>query len=98
MCDPAQERFLPVTVVDAQGQPVQGATVTATNLTSGQKITAVTNDQGGTGAVGSSIGSGTVQITAQKDTKTSDVGQANFVCGDCGCSFEPESVTLTLNP
>lgn len=98
VCDPTQERFLPVTVQDAQGQPVSGATVTAKNLTTGQTITAQTNDQGGTGAIGSSIGSGTVRITAQKGTQTSNTGEANFTCGECGCSFEPESVALTLNP
>lgn len=98
VCDPAQERFVPVLVLDAQGAPAAGATVTAKNVASGKTITATSNEQGSTGAIGSSIGPGTVRISAQKDTKTSNVAEANFICGECGCSFEPESITLTLNP
>lgn len=97
-CDPEDERFIPITVVDAASEPVAGAEVTARNEGTGKTIIGTTNDRGQTTAVGSSIGSGTVTLTAQKDTKVSDPAQANFVCGECGCSFEPDSITLRLNP
>lgn len=97
-CDPDVEAFIPITVVDAASEPVAGAEVTARNESTGKTITGTTNDRGQTTSVGSSIGSGTVTLRASKDTKVSDPAQANFVCGECGCSFEPESITLRLNP
>lgn len=98
VCDPNEERFIPVTVVDAANEPVPNATVTARNESTGKTVTAVTNEQGVTAAVGSGIGSGTVTFRATSGTKTSNVGQATFVCGECGCSFDPVSITLELNP
>lgn len=98
VCDPDEERFIPVRVVDANGDPVPEATVTAKNISTGRTVTAVTNQEGTSAAVGSGIGSGTVIFSATKGSKTSHTAQANFVCGECGCSFDPVSITLTLNP
>lgn len=98
VCDPNEERFLVVSVVDASGAPAAGATVTARNDSSGKVVTALTNDQGISSAVGTSIGSGTVVVTATLGSKASNTQQAEFSCGECGCNIEPDSVTVTLNP
>lgn len=98
VCDPNVDAFLPVKVLDANDQPVAGAEVTAKNVATGKTISGTTNEQGTTTAVSSSLGSGSVTVTARKDTKVSNTGQANFVCGECSCTYEPESVTLKLNP
>lgn len=98
VCDPNEERFLIVTVVDASGAPAAGATVTARNDATGKVVTALTNDQGISSAVGSTIGSGTVMVSATLASKASNTQQAEFSCGECGCNIEPGSVTITLNP
>ncbi|MBX5482158.1 MAG: carboxypeptidase regulatory-like domain-containing protein [Myxococcaceae bacterium] len=94
----AQTRALPVEVVDAQGNPVEGATVTAKNVGSGQTVTATTGSNGRTTAITSAIGAGTIQVSAQKGSQVSDVKQSEALCGECGCTFTPDSLTLTMNP
>ncbi len=86
-----------VRVVDAQGNPVEGATVTGTNIGTGKQATGTTNAQGITQAIDESLGGGSVVIRAQKDSKTTGQAQVNFVCGECHCSGEPNYVTLTLS-
>lgn len=98
VCDPNEEKFLVVTVVDASGQPAGGATISALNVSTGQRVTAVANDQGVSTAIGTSIGSGTITVSATLANKASNTQQAQFTCGECGCNIEPDSVTITLNP
>lgn len=87
---------LAVKVVDAQGNPVKGATLKAKNLGTGNTVTGTTNDQGVSKAVTKDIGSGTVQLSATSGTLASDVAQVDWVCGECNCTATPTSVTLTL--
>ena len=94
--DGEQEKFLVVKVVDAAGEPVADATVTARNMGTGKTITATTSSNGVSTAVGSSIGSGTVQVSAKSGTTPTDLKQAEFVCGECGCTIHPSSLTLTV--
>lgn len=98
LCEPGQVQTLPVLVRDSVGDPVPDATITAKNVGSGKTVTAVTNADGTSGAVTSAIGSGTIQLSAVKAAKPSEIKQAEALCGECGCSFTPDSITLTLNP
>ena len=96
-CTPDElEAHLAVVVVDAQGAPVQGAEVTAKNLGSGKTISANTDGDGVTVAVGTSIGSGSVQVTAKQGSRLSDTKQAEFDCGGCTCTISPPTITLTI--
>jgi hypothetical protein len=97
-CASINEAFLPVKVLDAQGSPVEGARVTAKNVTSGVMVAGTTNAQGTTTSIGESLGSGTIEVTAQSGSKVSPRGQATFSCGECGCTFDPTSLTLQLPP
>ncbi len=96
-CSPDElERFLGVVVLDAQGQPIPDAEVTAKNLGSGKTVSAMTDSTGITAAVGTSMGSGSIQVTAKKGTRLSDTKQAEFQCGGCTCDIQPSSITLTI--
>ncbi len=87
---------LVVKVVNAQGQPVEGATVTAKNVGSGKTVSGSTNGQGSTNAVTDALGTGTVRLSASSGTQISQTAQVDFLCGDCACTVEPKSVTLQL--
>ena len=102
--------YVPVKVVNKQGAAVPNAIVTAKNVSrfqAGQPntadagpqttITGTTNEQGVTSAIGESIGPGTVEISARLDTRTSNVVQTEWRCGECHCQVEPSTVTLTLS-
>lgn len=97
-CSPDQETWLPVQVIDVNGDPVGGAEITAKNITTGKIVIATTNADGRTTALGQSLGSGTIQVSATFGSKSSGVRQATFVCGECTCTFDPTSITLQLNP
>ena len=86
---------VPVTVVDAAGQPVQGVTVKAEHLASGEFVSATTNTQGRVSTVTSELGSGTVRVTA--DFGGSQVGTADvtWTCGECNCSATPSQISFT---
>jgi hypothetical protein len=95
-CTAVGEAFLPVTVLDASAAPVAGATVTARSAGTGKTVIATTNERGTTMAIGQSLGPGTVEVRAQKDSTRSNTGQATISCGECGCTFDPGSLTLHL--
>jgi hypothetical protein len=97
-CTDINEAFLPVKVLGVDGNPVEGARVTAKNLATGMTVEGTTNAQGTTTSIGQSLGSGTIEVTAQVGSKVSPRGQATFSCGDCGCTFDPTSLTLQLPP
>jgi hypothetical protein len=97
-CTEVEETYLPVKVLDPNGVPVEGATVTAKNVATGATIVGTTNAQGTTTSIGQSLGSGTIEVIAQSGSKVSPRGQATFSCGECGCTFDPTSITLHLPP
>jgi hypothetical protein len=86
-----------VKVVDSLGAPVEGATVEATNPGSGKATSGLTNGAGTTDSVNSTLGAGTVVITATKDQQKSAPANAQFTCGNCGCSVQPSQLVLTLH-
>ncbi|MBI3185901.1 MAG: carboxypeptidase regulatory-like domain-containing protein [Myxococcales bacterium] len=87
-----------VKVVDAEGNPVEGAIVTATNQTSGQAATAQTRGDGTTsGITQEKISPGTVLLRASLGTRVSEVKQVTWVCGECHCTAEPDAIIITLS-
>ena len=95
-CDPNQATFMVVKVVDATGAPVDAATVRATNQALNRESVAQTNAQGTTNAIGEEVGQGTVTLRAEKGSQVSNVQQVQWTCGECHCTVDPGSVTLTL--
>ena len=93
---PTGADVIPVTVVDASGAAVAGATVTATHVTSGESQSGKTNERGISTAVTSDLGTGTVRVTAADGDRVSNVAEITWVCGDCNCSGTPSQVTLAL--
>jgi hypothetical protein len=89
---------LRVEVVTAEGVLVKGATVTATNLTTNQSITSVTNAEGITRAVNESLAPGVTQLHATAGSKVSHPVQVGWECDECHCTPIPGAVTLQLNP
>ncbi len=96
-CTPDElDVHLGVLVVDAQGAPVRDVEVTAKNLGSGKTISATTDADGITAAIGTSMGSGSVHVTAKQGSRLSDTKQAEFQCGACTCTISPPTITLTI--
>jgi hypothetical protein len=96
-CLPEQrDTHLGVRVVDSGGHPIAGAEITAKNLDTGKTVTATSNEEGETVAVGTSMGSGSVQVVAKVGTAQTDPCVASFVCGECFCTMQPGSITLTV--
>ena len=89
---------LRVEVVDAQGQMVDGAVVTATNTGTGQSITGTTSERGVTTAVNEDIGAGRVRLAAVAGSKTTEPVEVTWTCDDCHCTPQPGSVQLQLHP
>ena len=87
-----------VQVVDAAGAPVEGATVTATNLGTQKTVTAQTNASGVTTAVTEDLGQGTASLTATFGGRVSTLKNVTWTCGQCHCNPDPGVVTLTLSP
>ncbi len=95
-CDPETETYLAVSVQDSAGEPVDEATVVAKNLASGMTVTGTTNGRGITTAVGSSLGSGSIEVYARSGTRESERKQVEFVCGECSCDLQPGAITLQI--
>lgn len=96
LCTPDEETFLAVLVQNQAGEPVDAATVVARNVGTNQRVTGSTDRNGLSTAVGSSIGSGSIEVSATKATRVSETKQVEFVCGECGCDITPPSVTLQI--
>jgi hypothetical protein len=94
---PNETTAIVVKVVDASDAPVEGATVTATNPTRGESITATTGGDGTTRGITEEIGPGTVNLRATLGARQSELRQVNWVCGECFCTAEPASVVLKLS-
>jgi hypothetical protein len=89
---------LRVEVVDAREQPVQDATVTATNKDTGRTITGTTSERGITTAVNEDIGQGIVRLVATAGPKVSSPAEVTWTCDECHCQPDPTSVRLQLHP
>lgn len=87
---------LPVKVIDSTGTPVDGAAVSAKNLSNGKSVNGTTDGRGVTTAVNEDLGTGTVRIQASKGGQTSMVFDVNFTCGECDCAVNPRSATLLI--
>jgi hypothetical protein len=93
---PTGADVIPVTVVDANGTAIEGATVKATHVTTGESLEGTTNAQGRSTTVTSELGTGTVRVTAAFGERVSNVAEVTWVCGDCNCSGTPSQVTLAI--
>jgi hypothetical protein len=89
---------LRVEVVDARGDAVRDATVTATHVDTGHTITSTTSERGITTAVNEELGSGTVRVRATAGSKVSAPADVTWTCDECHCHPEPSAVRLQLNP
>jgi len=89
---------LKVEVVTADGTPVKGATVTATNAATQQSITGVTNEEGVSRAVNESLAPGLTQLSATAGPKVAPPVQVEWACDECHCTPIPGAVRLRLNP
>jgi hypothetical protein len=89
---------LRVEVVTAEGVHVKGATITATNLTTNQSITGMTNAEGISRAVNESLAPGVTRVSATAGSKVSPPVQVEWECDECHCTPIPGAVTLRLNP
>ena len=92
----AEYVVLPVEVVDSNGAPLVGATVTATNLRSGKTISDTTRTDGFATSIGEAIGGGMSQIVATFQSRQSAPTNVNWTCGDCHCLPEHEMLTLVI--
>jgi hypothetical protein len=90
--------LLRVTVVDADGKPVEGAVVTARNAATGKTLTGTTDTRGTTLAVNEEVGSGDVQVQAERAPKSSPPTAVAWTCDDCHCYPSTAELTLALNP
>ncbi|HSP77327.1 MAG TPA: carboxypeptidase-like regulatory domain-containing protein [Myxococcaceae bacterium] len=91
---------LRVEVVDAQGVPVPGATVTATHLETGYTITGTTGERGVTTSVSvdPSLGAGPMRVVANAGPKVSEPARVEWTCDDCHCRPEPDTLRVQLHP
>jgi hypothetical protein len=95
-CDNKHLDFVTTTVVDSAGAPVAGATVVGTHLQSGLTQTGTTGASGVSKAITEDVGAGRVAVQAYRGSQPSDVVEVEFVCGDCGCTPQPQAVTVRL--
>ena len=86
---------VPVTVLDAAGNPVEGVAVKAEHLTSGEFVEATTNAQGRVSTVTSELGAGTVRVTAAFGGAQVGTADVTWTCGECNCSPSPSQISFT---
>lgn len=94
VCSGAEGK-VPVRVLDGAGAPVEGADITATHLGTGTMTSGKTDASGNTGIVNSELGDGTIRVAAQQGAKRA-VADVTMTCGECLCTANPATVTLTL--
>lgn len=90
--------LLRVTVVDANGAPVEGAVVTARNESTGKTLIGTTDARGSTLAVNEDVGDGPVQVQAERAPKVSEAVAVGWTCDACHCYPSTAELTLALNP
>ncbi|MBM4380249.1 MAG: carboxypeptidase regulatory-like domain-containing protein [Deltaproteobacteria bacterium] len=86
---------VPVSVVDSAGKPVEGATVVAEHLSTGETVEAQTNAQGRVTSVTSDLGTGTVRVSARFGDAALGTADVTWTCGKCNCTATPSIVTFT---
>lgn len=86
---------LTVTVVDELDQPLEGATVTAMNLSSGKVITELTASDGTT-SIGDAVGVGNVRIYADRGEYVGYEVYVEWTCEECRCGPELPRLTIKL--
>jgi hypothetical protein len=86
---------VPITVVDADGARVAGATVTATNEATGATAGGTTGSDGMTYAIGELLGPGTSVVTATLGERSASAA-VEWRCGTCHCAPRPATLTLAL--
>jgi hypothetical protein len=92
-------RIQQVTVVDANGMPVAGATVTATNPDpeDGSGHDTQTTQADGIAYIGETVGGGVVEYRASLGSRQSSITTVTWTCDRCHCSpAAMGSVTLVL--
>jgi hypothetical protein len=89
--------LLRVTVVDADGAPVEGAVVTARNASTGKTLIGTTDARGATLAVNEEIGDGQVEVQAERAPKTSKAAAVGWTCDPCHCYPSTAELTLELD-
>jgi hypothetical protein len=90
--------LLRVTVVDADGAPVEGAVVTARNEATGKTLIGTTDARGTTLAVNEEVGVGDVQVQAERAPKSTPPTAVAWTCDECHCYPSTAELTLALNP
>ncbi|HET9449781.1 MAG TPA: carboxypeptidase-like regulatory domain-containing protein [Aggregicoccus sp.] len=89
--------LLRVTVVDANGAPVEGAVVTARNELTGKTLIGTTDGRGATLAVNEEVGDGSVQVQAERAPKVSQPVTVGWSCDACHCYPSTAELTLALS-
>jgi hypothetical protein len=88
---------IPVKTIDITGKPVDAATVTAVNQSSGKSQTGTTNGNGDTAAITDELGVGQVSITAQAGALATQMSfLVQIACDECDCTAIPASATVIL--
>lgn len=85
---------VPVTLLDKGGDPLAGAGVVATYLSTGEEEVFETNGAGV--AIVTDKGPGVVRVKGQFNDLASGTAELTFVGGECSSSVTPRSVTLQL--
>jgi len=94
-CHP-QTAVLAVKVVDAANQPVNGATVTAINLGTGQTATLTTDGDGVTRGVTDAMGPGIIRVEATSAGRSSPAFDTTWTCDSCTCTVQPLAAVLVV--
>jgi hypothetical protein len=88
---------IPVHAVDSSGVPLDGATITAKNQSTGTMQTGTTNGNGDTAAITDELGRGQIEITAEAGALKTKAGfLVEIACDSCDCTAMPGSATVTL--
>lgn len=86
-----------ILIVDAQGDPVVGATLTSTNLGSGEVDTRLSDSQGHA-TLSEGLGAGIIRSVATLGSRTSAKKDTRWSCDRCHCDLDedldPGSIVL----
>jgi hypothetical protein len=94
VCSDTQSK-VPVKVIDGTGAAIEAVDITATHLGSGTVTSAKSDVNGNSDVVTDELGQGTIRVVAQLGSKR-DTADVTITCGECLCSANPATVTLTL--
>jgi predicted small lipoprotein YifL len=94
VCSDTQGK-VPVKVVDGTGTAIEAVDVTATHLGTGTVTSAKSDVNGNIDIVTDELGAGTIRVVAQVGAKR-DTADVTVACGECLCTANPATVTLTI--